>query len=89
MTENKGEASKVKVILAFAIVYIVWGSTYFFIAKAIEGFPPFVVGCFRFFTAALIMLVWCLYKKENVFDLRQMKNAAFSGMLLLRGFNLV
>src|SRR5664280_134668 len=40
----KHKASPVMVIVAFAIVYIVWGSTYFFIAVAIRHFPPMIFG---------------------------------------------
>lgn len=71
------------VVLAFAIVYIVWGSTYFFIQKAIHGFPPFMLGALRFAVASLIMLLWCLYKKEKVFNWNQVKHALVSGLLLL------
>jgi drug/metabolite transporter (DMT)-like permease len=71
------------VVLAFAIVYIVWGSTYFFIQKAIHGFPPFMLGALRFAAASLIMLLWCVYKKEKVFNWNQVKHALVSGLLLL------
>lgn len=71
------------VILAFAIVYIVWGSTYFFIHIAVNGIPPFMLGAFRFISAGLLMLLWSLYKREKVFDLKTIKHAAISGVLLL------
>jgi drug/metabolite transporter (DMT)-like permease len=71
------------VIFAFLTVYIVWGSTYFFISKALHGFPPFLLGAFRFIAAALIMMVWVLLKKEKLFDLETMKSAVISGFLIL------
>ena len=55
---NKKIASPFKIILAFAIVYIVWGSTYFFIQKAITGFPPFLLGAMRFLIAGILLLGW-------------------------------
>jgi drug/metabolite transporter (DMT)-like permease len=81
--EEETPASKFNVILAFAIVYIVWGSTYFFIQKAVQSFPPFMLGALRFFAAAFIMLIWCVYKKEKVFDLKQVMHAVLGGLLLL------
>jgi len=75
--------SKWTVYLAFAIVYIVWGSTYFFIQKALNGFPPFVLGTLRFITAGLLMLSWCKLKGEQIFNLRTIKIAAVSGLLML------
>jgi len=76
-------ASPILVIVAFAIVYIVWGSTYFFIKMAVQGFPPFILGAFRFILAGLIMAAWCLIKGENLFAIRGIKHAIISGILLL------
>jgi drug/metabolite transporter (DMT)-like permease len=80
---SKKEASTLMVIIAFAIVYLVWGSTYFFIQKAVRDIPPFIVGALRFFTAGLILLAWCIYKKEKLWDPQQIKVAAITGVLLL------
>jgi len=81
-TENKS-ASPLMVILAFAIVYIVWGSTYFFIQMAVKGFPPFILGALRFILAGLLMAGWCIIKGEKLFAIRGIKHAAISGILLL------
>ncbi|RDC58413.1 EamA family transporter [Pedobacter chinensis] len=71
------------VYLAFAIVYIVWGSTYFFIQKALVGFPPFILGAFRFSVAGILMLGWCKIKGEEIFNLKTIKIATVSGVLML------
>jgi drug/metabolite transporter (DMT)-like permease len=71
------------VILAFLAVYIVWGSTYFFIRKALNGFPPFLLGGIRFLLAAFLMMAWAAWKKENLFDRATIKSAAISGFLIL------
>lgn len=71
------------VVLAFATVYIVWGSTYFFIQRALEGFPPFFLGVFRFVIAGLLMLGWSLLQGEQVFSWKVMKPALITGLLLL------
>jgi drug/metabolite transporter (DMT)-like permease len=71
------------VVLAFATVYIVWGSTYFFIQRALEGFPPFFLGSFRFIIAGLLMLGWSLMQGEKVFSWKVMKPAIVTGLLLL------
>ncbi|MCF0048855.1 EamA family transporter [Dyadobacter sp. LJ53] len=75
--------STLLVVLAFATVYIVWGSTYFFIQRALEGFPPFFLGAFRFITAGLIMLIWSLLQGEDVFSAKAIKPAIITGLLLL------
>lgn len=71
------------VVVAFATVYIVWGSTYFFILKTLQGFPPFLMGALRFIIAGVIMLTWCFIKGEKLFILKDIKHAAVSGLLML------
>ncbi|MDO3624609.1 EamA family transporter [Mucilaginibacter sp. BT774] len=80
-------ASPVLVIIAFATVYIVWGSTYFFIQMAIHGIPPLLMGAMRFFTAGLLMLTWCAIKGEKLFNRRSIVTSAVTGILLLCGGN--
>jgi drug/metabolite transporter (DMT)-like permease len=69
--------------LAFAIVYIVWGSTYFFIQIAVKDFPPFILGALRFVIAGGMMVAWCLFKGYNIFAAKGIKHAAISGILML------
>jgi hypothetical protein len=42
------EGEKWKVLAAFAAIYLIWGSTYFFIREALDGFPPMLLGGLRF-----------------------------------------
>ena len=82
-TSEPKSASPLMVILAFAIIYLVWGSTYFFIQMAIKGFPPFMLGALRFILAGLLMAGWCIIKGEKLFAIRGIKHAIISGILLL------
>src|SRR5229473_934617 len=43
------------VLLAFAAVYLVWGSTYLAIRVGIESFPPFILAGIRHATAGLVL----------------------------------
>ncbi len=65
LAEKQKQASPLMIIIAFATVYIVWGSTYFFIAKAVAHIPPFILGALRFIAAGLLLLLWCALKKKN------------------------
>ena len=71
------------VIIAFAIVYIVWGSTYFFIQASERDFPPFLLGALRFFASGFILLAWCALKKYQLIYLPQIKTSFIVGNLLL------
>ena len=73
------------VIVAFATVYVVWGSTYFFIHVAVQYFPPMILGAFRFLAAGILLLGWCLFKGEQPGTWQQVKPAIISGLMLLLG----
>ncbi len=83
-TPSQKSASPLLVIIAFAIIYIVWGSTYFFIRIAEEGgVPPFLLGAIRFTAAGLLLMGWCVIKGEKIFVKRDVINAIITGILLL------
>ncbi len=80
---NPKPVSTLMVIIAFAIVYIVWGSTYFFIKITVNSFPPMLLGALRFTIAGLLLMIWCLIKGEKIFIKANIIHAAISGILLL------
>jgi hypothetical protein len=45
-----------KIIIAYFLIYVVWGSTCYFTGVALEGFPPFLLGALRFTAAGAILL---------------------------------
>src|SRR6266478_9491482 len=49
--------TRVRIIVAFAALYVVWGSTYLGIRFAIESIPPFLMAGMRFLLAGVIMYV--------------------------------
>lgn len=53
---NHQAAFKIKLILAFASVYIVWGSTYLAILFGVQTIPPFIMAGTRHLAAGLILL---------------------------------
>jgi drug/metabolite transporter (DMT)-like permease len=84
MHDNQNQSAPIaKVVIAFAVVYIVWGSTYFFVQAALRDFPPFILGALRFMAAGLILLAWLNFKKENLFCRPQLKTSFIVGNLLL------
>lgn len=71
------------VVIAFIILYIVWGSTYFFIQMGVEHIPPFLMGALRFVIAGVLLMIWCFIKKEKLFNIQQIKYASVTGIFLL------
>lgn len=73
------------IIIAFAAIYVVWGSTYFFIQVAVQDFPPMILGAFRFLAAGILLMGWCLITGEHTTGWKQIKPAIISGLMLLLG----
>lgn len=82
MSETKN-GSFLWVILAFAAVYIIWGSTYFFIELAVKYLSPPVLGAVRFFASGVIMLIWGMLRGEKVWDRSALLPSIISGILML------
>src|SRR5215211_4955928 len=76
--------SRVLIILAFAAVYILWGSTYLGIRLAIETLPGFLMAGARFSLAGAILLTFSLLKGQRfVISLSEWRKAFLVGALLL------
>jgi len=57
---------KPKVLLNYAILCFIWGTTWIVLKKSLmEGTPPFFGAGFRFFVAGLILWAVILYKKDR------------------------
>ena len=77
------------VILAFALVYAFWGSTYLGIAIAVEHLPPALMCATRFLIAGILMLAYCAFRGRRVrYAPPQLGHMAVVGILLLMGGNL-
>src|ERR1700761_2920900 len=88
MSSTVGQTpSAVKVAAAFTTVYLVWGSTYFFIRLSVQHIPPMLVGCLRYLLAGILMLLWCVLTGEKIFSWRVINPAIVSGLVLLVGGN--
>lgn len=72
-----------QIIVAFAVLYIVWGSTYIAIKFAIHTIPPFMMGGVRFVIAGLIVFVVGLALGHKPPSLIHWRSAAIVGFLLL------
>src|SRR5262245_2556918 len=72
--------------LNLGIIYVVWGSTYFGIAIAIESMPPFLMAAVRFVIAGLLLVAWDVLRHPEARRLptrRQLLDSLIVGGLLL------
>ncbi|HUL04152.1 MAG TPA: EamA family transporter [Gemmatimonadales bacterium] len=54
-----------KTLLAFAIIYLVWGSTFLAIRVGVREVPPFLLAAMRFLAAGLILYGWMIARGER------------------------
>jgi len=47
-----------KILLAFAIIYFVWGSTFLAIRVGVREVPPLLLASMRFFVAGVVLFAW-------------------------------
>ncbi len=80
-------AIDVRLILALAAVYLIWGSTYLGMKIAIAELPPLLMASVRFATAGLVMLLIALRRGATWPSARDWLQVAPIGALLFVGGN--
>lgn len=75
--------SSMSVAIAYFLIYVVWGSTYFFIGLCLRDLPPFVLGAVRFLVAGSMLLAVCRLRGEHLFKTKLILKSAVSGIILL------
>jgi drug/metabolite transporter (DMT)-like permease len=63
--DAKGDRPAWKTLLAFAIIYFVWGSTYLAVRVGVREVPPFLYAAMRFVVAGLVLYGWMLARGER------------------------
>jgi drug/metabolite transporter (DMT)-like permease len=75
--------NSMRVILAFAAVYVLWGSTYLFIKYAIETIPPFLLGASRFVVSGGLLYALAVWRGAPRPTAAELRLAAVTGVLML------
>ena len=78
---------KWRIVLAFAAVYLIWGSTYLAIRLAIETIPPYLMGGVRFLLAGGLLYAVLRWRGVKAPSRRHWRAALIVGALLLFGGN--
>ena len=71
-----------KVLLAFAIIYFVWGSTYLAIRVGVREIPPFLMAGMRFLVAGIVLSAWMRAKGAPSPTAREWGGAALLAVLI-------
>jgi len=79
------EPSARRLVLAFASVYLIWGSTYLAIRFAIETLPTFSMIGVRFLAGGAAMLAYAAARGEGMPNAGQWRDGAITGILMMGG----
>jgi len=75
--------SRSRIVVAFAAVYIVWGSTYLAIRYAVQTIPPLLMGGARFVVSGAILYAWARWRGAPRPTSREWRDATIAGALML------
>ena len=81
-TEPDG-ASPLGLAAGFAVLYVVWGSTYLAIRYGVETIPPFLMAGVRFLTAGILLVTWAAVRGSPLPSWKHWRTATVTGALLL------
>ena len=71
-----------KTLLAFAIIYFVWGSTFLAIRVGVREVPPLVLAAMRFSVAGAVLYGWMLARGERSPTVREWSSASLLGIVI-------
>jgi drug/metabolite transporter (DMT)-like permease len=71
-----------KTLLAFAIIYFVWGSTFLAIRVGVREVPPFLLAGMRFLAAGIILYTWMRLTGDASPTLREWRSAMLLAVLI-------
>jgi drug/metabolite transporter (DMT)-like permease len=75
-------SDKLLTLLAFAIIYFVWGSTFLAIRIGVHEVPPLLFASMRFLAAGLVLYGWMIFKGERSPSRRQWTSVAVLATLI-------
>ncbi len=80
---NVSRPRTVALALAFATIYVVWGSTYLAIRVGVETIPPFLMLGARFLFAGVVLYGWLRFRGVTAPTARQWLVATVTGVMML------
>src|ERR1700688_2997152 len=80
--EASAHRSRWKSLLAFAIIYLVWGSTCLAIRVGVHEVPPLLFAAMRFLTAGLVLFGWMIARGEPSPTRRQWMSVLLLALLI-------
>lgn len=76
---------RTRIILAFAVIYIVWGTTFLGVQVSLKSFPPFMLSALRLLLAGGALAVYCMVIGEGLPPRKELLKHAVLGVIIFVG----
>lgn len=79
---NSAHPPRWQILLAFSIIYFVWGSTFLAIRVGVREVPPLLFAATRFFTAGVVLYTWLRIRGTRAPRSREWLSACVLGFVI-------
>ncbi|HBK88903.1 MAG: EamA family transporter [Cyclobacteriaceae bacterium] len=76
---------RTRIILAFAVIYIVWGTTFLGVQVSLKSFPPFMLSALRLLLAGGALAGYCMVIGEGLPPGKELLKHAVLGVIIFVG----
>ena len=76
---------KFKLLLAFASIYLIWGSTFLGNQIALRAFPPLLLSSLRLLIAGSSLTLYCVFTRQAPPSLKDIGKHAVAGLVIFIG----
>src|SRR6202011_6353300 len=80
--ETEARPPSSQILVAFAIIYLVWGSTFLAIRVGVHEVPPFLFAAMRFLVAGLVRYGWMIAQGERSPSAREWMSSFLLALLI-------
>ena len=76
---------RIKLIIAFAAIYFIWGSTFLGVQLSLKSFPPFLLSALRLIIAGVSLAAYCVFTRQSLPTLADIGKHAVCGIVIFLG----
>lgn len=78
-------SQRTKILLAFGVIYIVWGTTFLGVQLSLKSFPPFLLSALRLLIAGGALALFCFARRESMPSGMEVLKHALCGIVMFIG----
>lgn len=76
---------RLKLLIAFAAIYFIWGSTFLGVQLSLRSFPPFLLSALRLIIGGIALATYCVFTRQSLPKLADVGKHAVCGLVIFIG----